>query len=266
MTHEEPQPSQEVPQRACGLCLSSARLVDSHIFPKWMGKEIRNDGPLLSIPTHTGSLPRFVHRHGEYDQIVCDPCEQSFGKADDYFLDFYRARGTGRLVSKGPAKAQIFTGWDQALIQRFFLTCLFRAHLSSRHGFERVELGSYGDRLRVALRETSGTAVPCFDVVLLRETHPLSMAITIPTRAKMEGTNTFRLDVPGFAAIVRVDQRPLPSPLAGFALGVMPDIWAPEFNEVHPKQMDAMVRAKFLHGSRIDRMISPKPKKPKAGT
>jgi len=223
-----------------------------------MGKEIRDDGPLLSIPTHNKSTPKFVHRHGEYDQIVCEQCERSFGHVDDYFADFSRARDSGKLVSKGEARAYVYEGWDQASIQRFFLTCLYRSHLSSRKGYGDVELGSHADRLKLALIANNKALVPNFEVMLLRETHPLSCAITFPVRMKIDGINLYRMGVPGFGAIVRVDQQPAPRNISAFSLGAWPEIWALEIYQVHPKLLAAMADAEVLHGDRISRMIAPR--------
>lgn len=245
--------------KRCGLCRTpGVELVDSHIFPQWMGRDIQDGGPLISIPTHAGASPKFVHRNGEYDQVVCDACERSFGAADDYVARLHRDQDKARVVSRGTTSAYIYSGWDQALIQRFVLTCLFRAHLSARAAYAGIDLGPHAERVRDALLKPLAGILPGYDVVLMRETHALTDAIVVPHRIRIDGNIVWRTSFVGFGAMVRMVHPTLPSPIANLRLGKYPDIWMLELKQVHGNLMQALAKAEALHGDRIDRMLAPR--------
>lgn len=229
--------------------------MDSHIFPAWMGKHIRGEGPLLSVPTNAESDPGFIFRHGIYDQIVCDSCEKSFGPADKYFAEFNQQRANVQIITKGATRAHIYSGWNQALIQRFFLACLFRAHLCKRGPFARFDLGPYAEKLRHILLGPVLGVDRDFDTLLLRETHVVAESMVAPVRVRMEAVNVARMSVPGFTAIVRIDQRPFPKFGRSFLLGVNSEICMAEMDEVHPDLMSGLVEAERIHGERLDRMV-----------
>lgn len=240
----------------CGLCLSkNVRLVDSHIFPAWMGRAIRAEGPLLSVPTSAQSEPSFVFRHGVYDQIVCDSCEKSFGAADTYFSRFYAKKDQCKICRARDGNAHVFSGWDQRLIQIFFLQCIFRSHLSTRPMYASFSLGKYEAEIRGVLVSRPKAVMPRYDVLLFRQNHVLSEAIVPPVKSRMGSVNVARMHVPGFGAIVKLDQRRLPGFAPNFVLGAQKDIWMVEFTEMLPDVLSAVVTTQKLYGDRIDRMV-----------
>src|SRR3546814_11781521 len=88
--------------------------------------------------------------------------------------------------------------------------CLFRAHLSARPFFSRVDLGPHADRLRRVLLSPDSAIAPDFEVTLFRETHVVSDSIVSPISTRIAEQNFYRMGVPGFAAFVRFDSRHTP--------------------------------------------------------
>jgi hypothetical protein len=238
----------------CGLCLrDNVERVASHIFPRWIGREIQPTGPLLHIPADHGSAPSFVVAHGDYDRIVCGACEIKFGPADDYFADFSRQRSQGKWFGSGEETfGYEFVDANADLIQRFALTCLFRAHLSSRPLWDGVDLGGVGERLRAALRSES-PLTQAFPVVLYRETHELAQMLTPPVRLRVEHVNAYTFSVPGFGFLVIVDRQAPPELIARAAVGATPVVtaWAADDTS---GLLEAMRRARRLYGAQLDRM------------
>lgn len=238
----------------CGLCLRDAvPRVASHIFPRWVGREIQPQGEMLQIPAHPGSAPRFVVAHGDYDYIVCDECEAAFGPADDYFADFSRDRAAGQPVGNGEDTfAYTYPGANAALIERFALTCLFRAHLSDRPLWRGVNLGRMAERLRAALHSPAPLAQQ-FPVVLYRETHDLAVVMTVPVRQRVEHVNAYSFALPGFGFLVIVDRRAPPPLIARAAVGVTPTVTAWATDDMSGL-LAAMGRATGLYGVQLERM------------
>lgn len=238
----------------CGLCLrDNVERVASHIFPRWIGREIQPAGPLLHIPAHHGSAPSFVVAHGDYDRIVCGECEIAFGPADDYFADFSRQRSKGNGFGNGEDTfGYEFFDANAALIQRFALTCLFRAHLSRRPLWEGVDLGGVGERLRAALLSESPLS-QSFPVVLYRETHELAQMLTPPVRLRVEHVNAYTFSVPGFGFLVIVDRQAPPESISRAALGVTPVVTAWATSDTSGL-LAAMTNAQGLYGAQLDRM------------
>ena len=208
---------------------------------------------MLQIPVHPDATPGFVRAHGDYDRIVCDPCERSFGPADDCFKRFAeQTPNAQRYASDGTVLAYEYTGADAALIQRFALTCLFRAHLSTRPLWDGTDLGPLGERLRTHLY--SGTSLTQeFPVILHRETHALAQVITPPVRQRVDQINTYTFSIPGFAFSVVVDRRAPPRIILLSAVGGTPHVLAWASDDVTPL-LDAMGMAQQRHGDTLARL------------
>jgi hypothetical protein len=243
----------------CGLCdAPNVPLVRSHIYPRWCAGVVQGDAKMMfTVSPHAHTRPSPLHGGGEYDRIVCDRCEQSFKAADDYFLRFYGARETGEVVSGGNGAWGVkYHNVDQPLLQRFYLTCLFRAHLSSRASYQTVDLGPYAARMKEVLRRPPAI-VPEFPVSLVRESHVLGRAFHLPHIQKLDGVKFWRLMLPHFAGLVRVGK---PSreviPTVELALGRNPEVWMPDLREVPPGLLASLRRAKATHGDDIDRLVA----------
>src|SRR3546814_15727504 len=97
--------------------------------------------------------------------------------------------------------------------------CLFRAHLSARPFFSRVDLGPHADRLRRVLLSPDSAIAPDFEVTLFRDTHVVSDSIVSPIGNRIAEPNFYRVGVPGFAAFVRVASSQTPEAMYSLSLG-----------------------------------------------
>jgi hypothetical protein len=243
----------------CGLCETDhVHLVKSHIYPRWCTEVVQGDANMMfTVSPHAHIRPAPLHGGGEYDRIVCDACEQSFKAADDCFLLLYRHRTQCKEVRDSNGRWGVtYTGLDQALLQRFFLTCLFRAHLSQRPAHGNVDLGPYLARMRTVLLQPA-SIVPDMPVTIVRESHQFGRAIHLPHRIRFSGAKFWRLALPYFTGMVRIGN-PLHGyvPMVGLALGRFPEVWMPNLVDVPPDLLQTLGRAKANHGDAIERLVA----------
>jgi len=238
---------------SCPMCGETAEAFpQSHIYPAWMGRLIQQDDKaLVAFSSNRQYLPKMVMTHGVFDRIVCPACEKSFGPADAYFSRFWarKDRFETHHVSED-VRVNIFREVEVGLIQRFFLTCLYRAHLTQRPGYEYVNLGPYVKPIRDAL-EGPCRFFPDIDVVMFREAHKFANIIGSPHLVRLEGFRFQALTIPGFKALVKVDKKPLTGGLAYFLLQdvgsvVMLEMWRPT-----DAMWSTLGKAHEIHGDRI---------------
>jgi hypothetical protein len=246
----------------CGLCSDrGVKLVDSHIYPRWMGRDLRPDGPLVLVTNNRSIAPRALHRHGAWERIVCSTCEGTFLAVDTYFAEFSRARDQGvpEEDSQGIA-AYYYPNADAILIQRFFLTCLYRAHLARQPMWSNTDLGPFAGMIRGVLK---GPALfdHRFETVLFREQHDYSEEMAAPMPVRVGGSNAYQIHVPGFSAIVRTDKQAFPPEFSNGTLHPSRTVFAFAKHSAEPDKVDALHRAIEMHRGPIDRIARAFPRR-----
>lgn len=119
----------------CKLCLLSCNdFAKSHIIPKWAFRSISNN---LKSLTRNGYVKRAPM--GVYDQnILCHCCEIKFGPFDSYAADVLRPLPYSDPESICRTSIEVPS---PARLTIFFLSVLWRAHVSSMSEFAKVDLG-----------------------------------------------------------------------------------------------------------------------------
>jgi hypothetical protein len=211
---------------------------------------------MFTVSPHSDTRPTLLLAGGEYDHIVCHHCEQSFKEADDYFLWLCRNPDIGQaLRTPEGLPGMVYSEIDQPMLQRFFLTCLMRAHLSDRSGFQNVDLGLYAERFRQVLMEST-QLVADIPVTVIRESHRFSRAMHLPYREKFDGVKFWRIVLPHFSGFVMVGKIPRErAPLLGLSLGLHANVWMPDIDEVSPGLMRALNVAYTRHKQSIDTLV-----------
>lgn len=242
--------------KTCGLCLSIAeRFPRSHLYPAWMGREMQGDfASLIAAPTTAEGRPGIVHAHGEYDYIVCEDCEGSFGPADDYFARFFAYAKEVQPNHDEDISWFEYRDVEPILLQRFFLTCLFRSHLSTRPTYKGTNLGPHAERIRRVLLSEPVLSNE-FPVVLTRETHRYANAIATPARWRNEGVNAYSIRVPGFTGIVKVDKQPFRGVWADLSIR-RTDVVAVNITVVPDALKKGLLSATTQHGPAIHKMAA----------
>jgi len=239
--------------RLCGLCGGDGSFMPrSHIIPRAIGEILQGDqAALLGVPTTRYSYPRWVRSYGLVDRIVCEVCEGSFKAADDYFIDFYKASdGAPRASFGGPAGWFTYANADPIQLQRFFLTCLLRAHLSTDDAFSRINVGPFLGALQASLL-AEPAYVPAFPVYLTRETHALARQISVWVGRDEDGARTYKVQAIHAAGVIRVSNR---HPTGGVAeLFLKPDrpVQAVDVDVTPRGVVEGTNTAQTIHGVKL---------------
>lgn len=234
----------------CAMCGSTEPLVKSHVYPQWMGRRLRGGSPyLLGVSESFGT--RFDNENGEWDRIVCRRCEDSFNTADRYFYAFFDRLEDGEPVILGDQPGWAFREADAAMIQRFALTCLYRAALSSR--YPAVNLGPRLNEIGDILRAPP-TLSPRFPALLFVERHHHSDVIIYPGVQRIDDVRFYRMVFPSLSMNVQVDSRPTPRGLRPLVLTTARPVVALKIGSPPPSTMSVLHRATNAHRESITRM------------
>lgn len=130
-------------------------MAKSHIIPEYFVRQLKgpNTPYLLSVDRNSPVTSRSYI--GEYDQtILCMQCEALFNTNwDDYGIKFFQGSSQWPLhVSTAALFYYEISQFDYKKLKLFFLSLLWRAHVSTRPFFERVDLGCLAARAHEMLQ------------------------------------------------------------------------------------------------------------------
>lgn len=205
----------------CKLCGQPTNtFAKSHVIPKALHLDERGEDAFLWI-LKGGCEPPQRSPSGEYDQIVCPPCEKRFGPWDDYGVELIRRLRAGDGVPYGDIAVGIEV--DYARLKLFVMSMLWRASASTRRTYSRVMLGSkWNEALRTALiAEDPGTEDFFSVTVSLFRDEMQRKVLFDPHREKYFQVNYVRFYVyGGFTLLVKVDERKPPDALGAGVLSI----------------------------------------------
>lgn len=167
---------------------------------------------MRSIPADPRSYAK-RRRTGFYGRMVCEPCERSFGQADDYAVRFLRRQYEPHHMWPNAAAPQavVVTGEQPVQLKRFALSCLWRAALSGLDEFDGVHLGPFEPHLRQAVLSGEVEDVDLFSVYVdafLNDPRSLWTPWR-SIRTKRGSIRFYQSFVHGHLFHVKVDQRPV---------------------------------------------------------
>lgn len=194
----------------CRLCDDNNDFGKSHIIPKSFFTLLRqvNKDPILV----TGNEGEFPKRSpvGEYDtEILCKKCETIFDAWDSYgkellidqFENFERIEhGNGDFFYK-------VTNYNYEKIKLFLVSILWRASVSKRRFYEKVNLGPYESVAKRMILNNDSRAKTVFPVVLEKYEHPLAGGMLEPCISRIDGINFYQLNLLDYVIRIKVDKR-----------------------------------------------------------
>lgn len=137
----------------CALCKSDKTLCESHIYPKFTYKRMREDrGRFLEFSTERQGENGRAIQDGFKEKLLCEACEAVFQKWEDYFARVVNQKKLLDLERASDGKKWIrVPGFDYAKTKLFLLSILWRTHVSQHLQF-RVDLGDrHEQRIRKML-------------------------------------------------------------------------------------------------------------------
>jgi hypothetical protein len=153
---------------------------------------------------------------GEYDQMVCNECEQRFQPWDEYGINFVRTHKSGTVgqpIGSPNPVGLIINDIDYARLKLFVLSMLWRADASSRPIFKRIDLGNgHRGQLRQAILNGDPGSSQFFAVaasLFKSDIHKTFLADPHPEQ--YAGVDHVRFYVyGGFTFLIKVDDRDSP--------------------------------------------------------
>lgn len=213
----------------CRLCGKTKKLIKAHVIPEAFFRELRKDNGM--IPISVSKTPNIIpkpSRIGIYDrEILCYDCELKFLRVDDYgvkvllkeFYDLFLPITYGNYIEAFQAK-----NIDQDLLLRFLVATLWRASVSKRELFSRVELGPLEPLAKQTILNPDKDIPKQFSAVLSMWVidkeciYATKGLIVNPFLVKLDGVNFYRFYFGKIVADIKADTRPLPDSLRIFAL------------------------------------------------
>ena len=231
----------------CKYCNKEIQLIKAHIIPEafW---EIDHSFPipLKVISNNKGEFPRKSYS-GIYDKdILCKKCDSWLGKEfDEYATEkLLRYSSDEYGYHEGVPVGRIYKGLDLTIIKRFFISVLWRCHLSKRTEFNDVSLGPWADIVKEALTKRECLAKI---EVYLAEFDQKHIGWLNPHRHRLEGINIVQIYINRFIAYVKIDKRDFPAPFANCAIKKTGDLVVIMRDFSQSKEIELMKKMVKLH-------------------
>ena len=206
----------------CKGCNESKKLIDAHIIPKSFFMDLKGDANHLAIvdSSRNGRLGRTFK--GDYDKnILCKSCDGKFELFDDYAKKL--------LVGKEKEFVKVYhnfehIGWeveyDYYKIRYFLLSVLWRASISERSFYNKINLGPHQDIIKNEIFNLNNSFSNNYQFMISRFTpdriQNLEKTILCPYTTQIEGVEFCVIMFLGYMAWVKVDIKPEPIELTSF--------------------------------------------------
>lgn len=201
----------------CLLTGVDGKAIAAHVIPRAFYEiDPDADGPHRIISNADGVFPRRSPT-GVYDKtIVTEEGERLFSSWDNYaaklLLD---ERDQFKSIAVGPRTIGYSRDdYNYTLLKLFALSVIWRAGVSSKPFFDRVQLGPHEARIRKRLLSADPGESSCYSVVFgMWEGREQGPGMMDPFREKYEHVNFYRMYLGNYICYVKVDQRPTPGSL-----------------------------------------------------
>jgi len=209
--------------------------VKAHIIPRAFyvlkdeeGK-FREGGTVVTLEGE--NYRETTRRIGVYDEtLVTAEGEDRFRDCDNYAAKFFLQDFASKPWIPSPFNPAVRTltseHYDSALIQRFCMTVLWRAHATTQPFFANVDLGAKEERLRqLILNDDVGDPTE-FSVILYGWSNipNRSCPVMAPEKVQIGTFDFFQFNTPGVAFGIKVDSRPFPTDQLASVVGGSPEL------------------------------------------
>ena len=171
---------------ACKLCLASAPLRESHIFPEFLYRISYDATHTLEVHTVADGEAFTIIQKGLREPLLCADCEQKVGRWERHASQVLFHDGAGTWSQVGDELQR--SGVDYRKFKLFALSLIWRASVSTQRPFADVALGPLEEKVRLLLlNEDPGPhyLYPCFLRVFVEEPVMAQMTIITPYRQKV---------------------------------------------------------------------------------
>ncbi len=218
----------EKPFGVCRWCQRSAKLIRAHIIPKPFYEPIKGDSDKVVVLRPTEKKFTQYSSSGIFDpEILCAECDGLLGQLDEYGLQIFKnPPAEADRITVGTLPGYDLHCDDVQRAQKFLLSVLWRASVTSHDFFQTVSLGrKYEDKIRHLIANGEEVTEADFEFVAIRVfDHPSDGAVIPPFRVRFANVTAQQLYLPYFRFIIRMDQLRFPAAalLGRFKPGAMP--------------------------------------------
>jgi hypothetical protein len=200
----------------CALCLTTARLCNSHIIPEFMFSSIYDEKHRFHTLTIRKEGRNRMEQKGIRQPLLCQSCESRFSKLEDYASDVFRGSSNVKSQLLPNSSVSLVTGFDYSRFKLFQLSILWRASVATSSFFKEVDLGPHEEPIRSFL--LSGNPGPsnryaCLMWRLLLDDDVANGFMMPPTKHKTNGRIHYTFVFGGFLWNFHVSNQPMQSPL-----------------------------------------------------
>jgi hypothetical protein len=125
-------------------------LIKAHVIPEaFLALPSAEDGPAKIISTTPGFFPKRTLSGIYDDKILCQSCDGELGKLDQHAVEkVLRGQNVVEIGTDNQRYARQYGDADAELVNKFIISVLWRASISSHYFFARVKLGPYEGIIR----------------------------------------------------------------------------------------------------------------------
>lgn len=214
----------------CKFCLKENKLIDAHILPRCFYENMRDDRnkPFLKLTNIKGEHFQKCWI-GFYDSsIICEDCEKIFQKYDDYacrtLLSDFNESNFIFDYSKNKVAYKL-NNIEYEKLKLFFLSVLWRASVSERKEFKKVNIGPFEKSLRNMIQNNNPGQVNDFLIITERFNDFFGKEFLMdPYKLRLGGINFYHFYLgAGYGFYIKVDQRNLEVTNDLYKLALKPD-------------------------------------------
>lgn len=215
----------------CRWCEENTDLIRAHIIPRNFYNAVKDDTKVAILLRPQQSKYTEVSQSGIFDPgILCAKCDNLLGDLDNYGFQVFEKRPTdANLVfdQDGMPVGYDLHCDDVQKAQKFILSMLWRASITTHDFFDAVSLGAVNeDAIRGLIVAGTNVTEEAFEFILIHQfDHPYIGGMMPPTTSRIDGILIYNFYLPFFKIIIRMDKRRLGFP---FTVGHFRDKASPQ--------------------------------------
>ena len=165
---------------------------------------------------------------GIYDPgILCGECDNGrLGGLDGYAQELLMHPLEAKVPMESWSATRIYehADFDYSRLKLFFVSLMWRAHLSHNQFFRSVDLGPWQSEARRMIWESDPGTAHQLGVILFRyfvlnpEYTEVTHALPSPVRLRHKGLNGYVFRFADYSALIKVDSRPFPDGICELAI------------------------------------------------
>jgi hypothetical protein len=180
----------------CRLCLRIRPLLNSHVLPEFLYKDIYDPmHRFKSVPAPSSEKKPRLEQKGLTEPLLCSDCERRLSVYETYSAPVVRdmkASAVPKVRQTEPSinDATVIPGVDYSKFKLFLMSLVWRAGVASGDFWEAVKLGPHDEKLRSRIYAGDPGKTHEYGCMIVRRDdvpQPFRTALVSPTRVRSAG-------------------------------------------------------------------------------